>query len=634
VLCGLLAGGLPALVRAQVPADCPGLGAALVDHSCFHAKYGPFATRLATPGPKATEVTPDLDPVHSEYRVGLAGSESAVTYEPNRSGDFSVFLGTDVTLTVRSSSGNVVPESVTFVGRTGCDALPISHVFELERSQRYILSFGPTSSEEVVVVIEYVDDFAIKNGRDEDGDGYGNATNTILSTCTPPPGYVQNVSDCDDLDPSIHPGAVERCGDDTDQNCNGLNDDVGLSCSAGAGACRSEGEWSCAGSVAACTASAKAGQTETCNGVDDDCNDAIDDGPNLCPSADLPMCVRDGFTAFCGCLLDLDCGPRDSGRVCDKQKLLCVDGCSAVAGENGCSDGQHCEQGRCARDEEGPGAAGAAGVETLPMAGGPAEQPSSAGASDTSLTSASASEGCGCRIAGNGERAPNGMWGGSILLLGLVLARRGARAGWLGLIAFLVACAGRVEQRSEHEASAGQGGDPYPAGGSVNQAGQTVAMAGALGSSVAGQSGCQPTLGSEPVEHACSHVTLGPYVDVAALAGQTMAASVSQIQTAFKIDVVGEEGELAYTPARDGDHVLFTDKSVVLRVYDAAGAEFALREVAAMGCRTITEARVVELEQDHPYVVRIALSDVRHFTLFIEHLGTFGEEAWSQRCDD
>lgn len=59
---------------------------------------------------------------------------------------------------------------------------------------------------------------------DEDNDGYG-AENGGQALCSQPPGYVSDNTDCNDLNASIHPGAVEPCGN-TDNNC----DDVTVSC--------------------------------------------------------------------------------------------------------------------------------------------------------------------------------------------------------------------------------------------------------------------------------------------------------------------------------------------------------------------------------------------------------------------
>jgi len=55
---------------------------------------------------------------------------------------------------------------------------------------------------------------------DSDGDGYGDAQNTV-EAYSAPSGYVNNSSDFDDGDSSIHPGADEICGDEIDNNCNG-----------------------------------------------------------------------------------------------------------------------------------------------------------------------------------------------------------------------------------------------------------------------------------------------------------------------------------------------------------------------------------------------------------------------------
>ena len=59
---------------------------------------------------------------------------------------------------------------------------------------------------------------------DADNDGFGNPALTILD-CTPPTGYVANSDDCDDTDANINPAATEICGNNIDDNCNGLTDE-------------------------------------------------------------------------------------------------------------------------------------------------------------------------------------------------------------------------------------------------------------------------------------------------------------------------------------------------------------------------------------------------------------------------
>jgi hypothetical protein len=58
---------------------------------------------------------------------------------------------------------------------------------------------------------------------DADGDGYGDATND-LESCIAPSGHVEDSSDCDDTDAAIHPDAEEVC-DGIDNNCNDDIDD-------------------------------------------------------------------------------------------------------------------------------------------------------------------------------------------------------------------------------------------------------------------------------------------------------------------------------------------------------------------------------------------------------------------------
>ena len=61
---------------------------------------------------------------------------------------------------------------------------------------------------------------ALEFYRDDDSDGFGDATQ-MITDCQSPVGYVANADDCDDRVADINPEAEEVCGDQIDNDCVG-----------------------------------------------------------------------------------------------------------------------------------------------------------------------------------------------------------------------------------------------------------------------------------------------------------------------------------------------------------------------------------------------------------------------------
>jgi len=113
--------------------------------------------------------------------------------------------------------------------------------------------------------------------RDNDGDGHGarGTTDTIKGCNGMMSGYAPVADDCNDNDSNIYPGAPEVC-DGIDNNCNNKIDD-GARASCGTGWCRRTAS-TC--DPKSCTPGPP--RAEQCNNFDDDCDGVIDNGPNLC----------------------------------------------------------------------------------------------------------------------------------------------------------------------------------------------------------------------------------------------------------------------------------------------------------------------------------------------------------------
>ena len=163
---------------------------------------------------------------------------------------------------------------------------------------------------------------------DADGDGYGDPA-TAVESCNMEAGYIPQGGDCDDTDDETHPLAAETC-DAIDNNCDGEIDEgldetfyadhdgdgVGVetetieACELPAGYAATFGDCDDSEPLR------RPGREEVCDGLDNNCNDAVDEGVTTEFFADAD---GDGFgdddTMVEAC--ELAAGLSEDGGDCD-----------------------------------------------------------------------------------------------------------------------------------------------------------------------------------------------------------------------------------------------------------------------------------------------------------------------------
>ncbi len=173
---------------------------------------------------------------------------------------------------------------------------------------------------------------------DADSDGYGDAMSTT-DACDQPSGYVVDASDCDDGSATVNPAATELC-DGADNDCDGDTDeDDAADTTTWYADADADGHGDATSTADACEApsgyvadstdcddsdgAVNPDATELCDGVDDDCDGAIDEDDAADASTWYADTDSDGFgddastTAACeapsGFVADdTDCDDTDS----------------------------------------------------------------------------------------------------------------------------------------------------------------------------------------------------------------------------------------------------------------------------------------------------------------------------------
>lgn len=157
--------------------------------------------------------------------------------------------------------------------------------------------------------------------RDEDGDGFGQADDSVCGCGPKYPYTAVKISDCDDTSPSVFPGQVELCNNQ-DDDCDGeIDGNTALGCTEWYKDLDQDGQGQTDGVSCLCAPDEVysawvggdcndldplifSGQVETCNGVDDDCDGQVDESGSLGCSTYFRDDDNDGF----GVVTDVSCG--------------------------------------------------------------------------------------------------------------------------------------------------------------------------------------------------------------------------------------------------------------------------------------------------------------------------------------
>jgi MYXO-CTERM domain-containing protein len=384
--------------NADCQVECSEVRGAATEVACGRGEFGPFTTEPAQLYPGF--IFTDISAPNTYFTLTLGGETGVdhhgVIFYPTMSGDFAIYMKTNFPLTLRdSATGEAVPVFLEHAisSCSVADSLTWVKTFkDLSDQVQYILDIGPIVEATVSVSIEYLPSFDRLWHRDTDHDTFGGDL-IGQSWCTAPAAYLPDGGDCDDTNADAHPEA-----------------------------------------------------TESCNGLDDDCDSTPDvETPGLCDAtATGSICLDTGSLVTCGCQTDADCS---ESLECNPATYQCEE---PSTGEGGTGAGGDAGAG-AAGDSGGSGEEPTAGAAGEPS-GGAGGTGSTGGTSGTAgkMTSGGSSKGGTATTAGSGGKtslSPDEDEGDS----GCQVGGAPSGSGWLWL-AGAIATLLRRRQRYPHSA--------------------------------------------------------------------------------------------------------------------------------------------------------------------------------------
>jgi hypothetical protein len=131
----------------------------VVEHSCGHATFGPFASVNAQAYPGF--VFSDISAAHTNFTVTLPGNGNthggAVLYSPGADGRYAFFTTPGVSLQVVDADGNSQARLAdAAVPNELCAQIEQVAIFELSSTQTYTVVFGPTASTSTQTMVEFI----------------------------------------------------------------------------------------------------------------------------------------------------------------------------------------------------------------------------------------------------------------------------------------------------------------------------------------------------------------------------------------------------------------------------------------------------------------------------------------------